>query len=109
MFCLGKDVLFKSSSVGCGTAQLLMTSLAIGQISLDVRTHNECFSVHYLCKLETKHPKHGLIVVSAKFYKLSHIIISHHIKNLTAIKVNATFVGHDPATLTKSNCQSTVA
>ena len=54
---MGKEVLFKSSLVGCGTAQLLMTSLAIGQISLDVRTRNECFSVHYLCKLETKHPQ----------------------------------------------------
>ena len=29
----------------------------------------------------------------------SQIIISHHIKSLTAIKVNATFVGRDPATI----------
>ena len=82
---------------------LLMTSLAIGQISLDVRTLNECFSVHYLCKLETKHPKHGLIIVyclpSSILKQSSQIIISHHIKSLTAIKVNATFVGRDPATI----------
>ena len=81
-----------------------MTSLAIGQISLDVRTLNECFSVHYLCKLETKHPKHGLIIVyclpsSTILKQSSQIIISHHIKSLTAIKVNATFVGRDPATI----------
>ena len=57
---------------------LLMTSLAIGQISLDVRTLNECFSVHYLCKLETKHPKHGLIIVlSAKFYTEANLSNYH--------------------------------
>ena len=50
----------KSSQRTVGTAQLLMTSLAIGQISLDVRTRNECFSVHYLCKLETKHIQNSL-------------------------------------------------